>query len=147
MARPKVNRQAKVDELEHQLTVLFRRARGQSAQIAARVHPDLDAAGYGLLVLLDEHQPIRGTDLAERVGLNKSTVSRQIAALVELGLVTRDQVEGDRRAAHLRVSDVGGRRLEAVRNARRADFAQRISEWPDDDLTEFARLLRRLNVD
>ncbi|MGH3745608.1 MAG: MarR family winged helix-turn-helix transcriptional regulator, partial [Mycobacteriales bacterium] len=49
----------------------------------------LDKAGYIALVVLDRCGTVRQTDLACRLALDLSTVSRQIKHLEELGFVTR----------------------------------------------------------
>jgi hypothetical protein len=53
-----------VDALGRELTVLFRRARAASGELARAVHPDLEPAAYGLLVRLQEAEPERATGLA-----------------------------------------------------------------------------------
>ena len=71
-------------------------SRAISARLAGELHPDLDGAAYGLLALLQDAGPLRASDLVTRLGLDKSTVSRQVASLVELGLVERTRRPGRR---------------------------------------------------
>src|SRR3954452_11193329 len=84
--------------VEREIGLLLRRSRAISARLARELHPELDGAAYGLLALLDRDGPLRAGDLVARLGLDKSTVTRQVAHLVDLGLVTRDVDPGDRRA-------------------------------------------------
>ena len=49
----------------------------------------IDKAGYWLLVRVSENGPVRLSDLAEAVGLDLSTVSRQMGVLVSGGLITK----------------------------------------------------------
>ncbi len=75
--------------VERELTRFLRRARASSARLAGEVHPDLDAAGYAVLanvLELGESRPagVRAAELAEAVGLHKSTMSRNITVLETL---------------------------------------------------------------
>ena len=106
--------------LEREIGLLLRRSRAISARLAGELHPDLDGAAYGLLALLQDAGPLRASDLVTRLGLDKSTVSRQIASLVELGLVDRAADPADGRAQVLTPSRVGSSRLASIREARRA---------------------------
>ena len=65
--------------LEREITLMLRRSRAISARLAGVLHKDLDGAAYGLLALLQDDGPLRASDLVGRLGLDKSTVSRQVA--------------------------------------------------------------------
>ena len=65
--------------LEREIGLLLRRSRAISARLAGELHPDLDGAAYGLLSLLQDAGPLRASELVTRLGLDKSTVSRQVA--------------------------------------------------------------------
>ena len=54
-----------IENLEQELSVLWRRARAASQRVARAVHPDLEPAAYGLLVLLQRRGPLRLTDAAQ----------------------------------------------------------------------------------
>ena len=84
--------------LEREIGLLLRRSRAISARLARELHADLDGAAYGLLALLEDTGPLRASELVTRLGLDKSTVSRQVASLVELGLVDRAADPDDGRA-------------------------------------------------
>lgn len=134
-------------DFERELSKLFGRARSLSLSLAARVHPDLDGAAYALLLHIDDVGPARAADVVERTGLDKSTVSRQLARLVDLGLVERVADPSDGRARLVRLTGSGAARLARVRDDRRRRLRERVAEWPTEDLREFARLLARLNDD
>lgn len=138
-------RSAAAESVERELMLLFRRARSLSATAAAVVHPKLDPASYALLLLIQDAGPLRGMDLAERTGLDKSTISRQLASLVELGLLERVPDPDDRRARLLQLSEEGQQRLAYARAVRSKHLRKRFADWPTHDLRELARLLSRLN--
>lgn len=143
--RPDERRKAVAQDVERELSVLFGRARSFSLQLAAQVHPGLDSASYALLLHLDAADPGRASDVAERVNLDKSTVSRQLARLQELGLVERVVDPSDGRARLIQLTAAGRQRLQAVRQQRRQELRARFATWSTEDLAEFARLLAQLN--
>lgn len=134
-----------MDALERELTVLFRRARATSGELARAVHPELEPAAYGLLVRLEETEPERATELAAYFGVGKATMSRQLRALEELGLVTRETDPADGRAFLMRLTVEGRERFVRVRTARRERYLRRLTAWDRAEVGELARLLQRLN--
>ncbi|HEU4999248.1 MAG TPA: helix-turn-helix domain-containing protein, partial [Lapillicoccus sp.] len=87
-------------DLERELTRFWRRSRVSSTSIAAEVHPDLDVASYTVLVTISDLERslpggVRAIDVADTLGLHKSTMSRNIAVLERLGLVAREQSADD----------------------------------------------------
>ncbi|MFV0127825.1 MarR family winged helix-turn-helix transcriptional regulator [Streptomyces sp. HMX112] len=132
--------------LERELAVFLRRARASSGEMAREVHPELEPAAYGLLVRLDEAGPQRATDLAGYFGVGKATMSRQLRALEDLGLVARDPDPADRRASHVRLTDEGRGRFRRVRDARRERYVRKLSGWNRAEVAELARLLHQLNT-
>ena len=131
--------------LEREIALLLRRSRAISARLAGELHPDLDGAAYGLLSLLQDAGPLRASDLVTRIGLDKSTVSRQVAHLVDLGLVDRAADPVDGRAQVLTPSAEGSARLASIRDVRRARWEDDLSDWPASDVATLAELLQRLN--
>ncbi|MEU6355571.1 MarR family transcriptional regulator [Streptomyces sp. NPDC047072] len=131
--------------LERELTVLLRRARANQGEMAREVHPDLESAAYGLLVRLEECGRQRATELAAYIGVGKATMSRQLRALEDLGLVAREPDPADGRAWLVDLTDEGRSRVRRVRDARRARYAGRLAHWNATEVTELARLLNQLN--
>ncbi|MEU0068497.1 MarR family transcriptional regulator [Streptomyces sp. NPDC006332] len=131
--------------LERELTVLLRRARANQGEMAREVHPDLESAAYGLLVRLDECGGQRATALAGYIGVGKATMSRQLRALEELGLVAREPDPADGRAWLIALTQEGHDRVTRVREARRARYAGRLEDWDSREVAELARLLNQLN--
>ncbi|MEV5337797.1 MarR family transcriptional regulator [Streptomyces sp. NPDC052676] len=131
--------------LERELTVLMRRARAKQGEMARAVHPDLESAAYGLLVRLDECGRQRATELAAYIGVGKATMSRQLRALEDLGLVAREPDPADGRAWLVHLTEEGSRRVQRVREARRARYVSQLAHWDRHEVAELARLLRQLN--
>lgn len=131
--------------LERELTILFRRARANQGEMAREVHPDLESAAYGLLIRLDECGRQRATELAAYIGVGKATMSRQLRALEDLGLVAREPDPADGRAWLVGLTDEGHDRVRKVRDARRARYVSQLSHWDRLEVAELARLLGQLN--
>jgi DNA-binding MarR family transcriptional regulator len=136
---------AALEQLEHELAVLLRRSRGISGALARDVHPDLDAAAYGLLARIDESKGLRITDLAEYLNVGKPTVSRQVALLENLGLVQRTASDQDARSRRLALTSRGRTVLARAREARRTHLREQLQYWPADDVKSLAALLQRFN--
>ena len=131
--------------LEREVALLLRRSRAISGRLGGELHRGLDGAAYGLLVLLDDAGALRASDVVARLGLDKSTVSRQVANLVDLGLVDRTADPVDGRAQVLTPSAEGSARLSRIRDARRARWEDDLADWPADDVVRLGELLHRLN--
>ena len=131
--------------LEREIALLLRRSRAIQGRLAGELHQDLDGAAYGMLVLLDDAGPLRASDVVARLGLDKSTVSRQVTSLVALGLVDRSADPEDGRALVLTPSAEGSARLARIREARRARWEADMAGWPVEDVARLAELLGRFN--
>ena len=139
-------------DLERELTRFWRRSRVSSTSIAAEVHPDLDVASYTVLVTISDLERslpggVRAIDVADTLGLHKSTMSRNIAVLERLGLVAREQSADDARARILTITESGRASLDATITARRARVSSILGQWSNDDVRDLARLLGQLNDD
>jgi DNA-binding MarR family transcriptional regulator len=131
------------DEIGSQLVRLVRLIERVQVQYQAE-HPDaVDRATYLLLVHLAKDGARRAGALAEAVHSDPSTVSRQIAQLVRLGLVERVADAADGRATLLVATDEGRRVFDENRRLRNRRIAGLMADWADDDRHNFARLLTR----
>lgn len=135
--------------VERELTRLYRRARASSARIAAEVHPDLDAAAYAVLVavvdLATSSEGVHAADVAGLVGLHKSTMSRNLSQLEQLGLIERVPDPADARARLLRLTPRGSTAVERSRLGRRERLTAQLADWSDADVRRLGSLLGRLN--
>lgn len=104
----------------------------------------LDRALFPLLVGIDRFGPIGVVEIADRVGRDYTTVSRQVAKLESLGLVERRASVADRRVREAAISPKGKAMTELVDGARdrigRAIFAT----WDAHEMDELVRLVRKL---
>jgi DNA-binding MarR family transcriptional regulator len=131
------------DEIGSQLVRLVRLIERVQAQYQAEHSDAVDRATYLLLVHLVKDGPRRAGALAEAVHSDPSTVSRQVAHLVQLGLVERVADPADGRATLLVATDEGRRVFDENRQLRNRSLAAMMSDWSDADRLAFARLLTR----
>ncbi|MDQ0676503.1 MULTISPECIES: MarR family winged helix-turn-helix transcriptional regulator [Micrococcaceae] len=137
---------AALQNVEHQISLFWRRARAISNQLSRQVHPDMEPAAYGLLTVIRREGPIRLTDLAMNIGVGKPSVSRQIAFLENIGLVSKEADPLDGRAQAIQLTPKGEEKMHQVQDARRQVFRERLGEWPVEDLQELARFMAKLNA-
>ncbi len=131
--------------IEQQLTVLLRRVQRihlstSSGDVA------LERSAYGIMCKLADEGPQRLGALASTFGLDPSTITRQVQALEEMQLAQRSTDPSDRRASILDLSDTGRTVLEETRAHRRARLQLALADWPEADLSDFARLLAEFNL-
>ncbi len=149
---PETDRSGLVADIEQELSALFRRSRSASLRLARRVHPDMDAAGYALISQIELGTAsggpgVRASDVAQVLGLDKSTVSRGITQLENLGLIERLGDPDDGRARLLRLTAIGAESFGAMRTQRQTEFRAILDRWNPTDLADLGRLLSRLNTD
>jgi DNA-binding MarR family transcriptional regulator len=132
-------------EIERGLTTIVRwgnlpRVRERFTAVAGMA---LDRPSYSVLFRLEEG-PARLSDLAQKVGVDISTLSRQVHNLEAGGLVARSVMEEDRRAALLAVTDKGRDLVGRIRAAKRAAITEMLEHWTMDERAELGRVLGRL---
>ena len=107
----------------------------------------LDRALFPLLVRIDRFGPIGVVDLADRVGRDYTTVSRQVAKLEALGLVERTVSATDKRVRQAVTTAKAGSMIAELNAARERIANRTLEDWSVADLTMFGRLLRRFADD
>jgi DNA-binding MarR family transcriptional regulator len=103
----------------------------------------LDRALFPLLVVIERRGPIGVVDLADRVGRDYTTVSRQVAKLESLDLVERKASARDRRVSQATVTEKGKAMTDAVDRARERLVGTMFATWDDRDIEELIRLVRK----
>lgn len=103
-----------------------------------------DRAAHVLLFPIDRLGPLRQSALAELMHSDPSTISRQVASLVDRGLVQRVADEADGRASRLLVTDAGKGVIQGMCVERESRLDALVGDWDGADLATFTRLLARL---
>ncbi|WP_166351630.1 MarR family winged helix-turn-helix transcriptional regulator [Phytoactinopolyspora limicola] len=139
-------RQLAHESLETQLVTLMRRLRRMSAVLTREADDGLEASIYALLGAFLDVGDVRAGDLAYLFGLDKSTVSRQVARLESLGLVERVVDPKDKRARMIRITDEGRRRVLRLRTVHGQWLNAALDTWPAADVDRLSELLAQLNA-
>jgi DNA-binding MarR family transcriptional regulator len=96
------------------------------------------------LETVDRHGPLRLGELARRLHLDKSTMSRTIDALLHKGLVERRAHEGDRRAVQIDVTAAGRRLHERIVREARQRYGRLLEDVPAESRPIVIGFLERL---
>ncbi|KAM3096780.1 MarR family winged helix-turn-helix transcriptional regulator [Phormidesmis sp. 146-35] len=104
----------------------------------------LETALFTPLVLIAKLGPIGVVNLAGRVGRDYTTLSRQVARLEELGLVSRQINSADRRIREAVITQKGKIATDAIDEARERIALTLFQGWSRDDFDQLVRLLRML---
>jgi DNA-binding MarR family transcriptional regulator len=131
-----------IPELVRELVTLSRRFRAN----AERLHPDLSFVDYSLLSEMAERNGARAVDLVGLYGINKSTISRQVAALQRAGLVVRDAAPDNHRVQLLHPSDRGRELLARADALMYREVDTRTEGWSPDEVRTLRSLLARYNA-
>ena len=107
----------------------------------------LDRALFPLLVLVERLGPIGVVELADRVGRDYTTVSRQVAKLESLGLVDRRESATDRRVREAVVTKKGKAMTDRVDKARERIGQSIFAKWDKRDVEDLVRLMRKFADD
>lgn len=87
---------------------------------------------------------LRQVELARRLKLEKSTVSRLVTNLTGRGWVHRHPAADDGRGVLLELTDAGATAAARQAEARRARFTSLLAHIPDDERAAVVRALRTL---
>jgi DNA-binding MarR family transcriptional regulator len=103
----------------------------------------LDRALFPLLVGIERFGPIGIVEMADRVGRDYTTVSRQVAKLEKLGLVKRRPGATDGRMREAVIAPKGKAMTDLVDAAREKMGRAVFAAWPAHDIDDLVRLMRK----
>lgn len=125
---------------------VMNRPRNDERLIAeAGVH--LDQALFRLLVLIERLGPIGVVELADRLGRDYTTISRQVTKLERMELVVRHDNAEDRRMRQAVVSAGGKALTDQIDQARERLAKGILRDWTAEDIANLVRLMRRFAED
>jgi DNA-binding MarR family transcriptional regulator len=145
------------DELLHRLDDLARMLR-TIRQRRATERPEIPFGMLGILRGIEQLTDRAGRhgeeavgchakELAETVGLDPSTVSRVVTALVARGLVDRRTDPADRRASILVLTDAGRAALADAQDWYADLVVRALADWQPADVAVFTSVLGRFTTD
>lgn len=83
-------------------------------------------------------------DVADTLGIDQSTASRQVEQAVSAGYLARQRSTDDARRSQLTLTEGGAAVLADANRNRREALGQVTTDWSDQDLAALVRLLREL---
>jgi DNA-binding MarR family transcriptional regulator len=130
-----------ISRLEQELTVTVRRL---DMNYRRRGHP-MERAHYLLLTQLEDGAKSTG-EIATRLGLDHSTVVRQVAAVEQRGFAERIPNPKDRRSVLVQATPRGAAAVIDMRHQRRVRLDGILADWPEAERAQFADILARFNA-
>lgn len=122
-----------VDDAAMATLVASRSLFGFVAQSLAPALDELTMPQFRVLVVLSGAGPLRMGDLAERIGVHPSTLSRTVDRLVAGEWMERASAEESRREVHVKLSDRGRALVNDVTDRRRTQIVRVLTSLPDAD--------------
>lgn len=149
MSRQEAATGSAVAEIEAAWDAIARASRrsGSQDRLVTGAGVNVDRAGAALLRQLGpSSHPLRVNDLADRLDIDPSAVTRKVQQLERAGLVERSP-DDDLRSVRLRLMWVGEGVLARLLRARQAQLAEALWGWDEQERETFASLLRRFAED
>jgi DNA-binding MarR family transcriptional regulator len=109
--------------------------------------PGVPPGLLGTLMSIDGVPGCHAKELAAGAGLDQSTVSRAVAALVVHGLVERRPDPADKRASILALTAAGRTALADAQNWYEGVLRNALADWPPADVETLTALLARFAAD
>jgi DNA-binding MarR family transcriptional regulator len=135
-----------VSEIEralNRITYLSTRAR-QHDRLMALAGVPLDRAAVALLRQIADSEPLRPGELANRLGVEASHVTRQAQQLEKAGYVSRVPDPDDRRAQRIELTPLGRDAIGRIREAGIRGMQAALAGWSPKDLGRLAALFHRM---
>lgn len=136
---------AALGDLQADLNLIFARTRSLWRESAARVHPDLQVAGYKLLTFIARAGTANAHELADRFEMDKSVISRQVRMLEELALLESRPDERDGRLRVLTATPQACTALAEVRREYGTRLQAVIDELTAEEIQAASKVFRLLS--
>ncbi len=130
-------------ELQEQMVALVR-AFGLHKPDETPCGRSVSVAEAHALMELSRTETLVQKELASRLRLEKSTVSRLVGMLEGRGWVERSRSPHDGRAMELKLTGAGVRTAEGIAEARRAKFARLLEAIPEEERVSVLESMRIL---
>ncbi|RNB84665.1 MarR family transcriptional regulator [Brevibacillus fluminis] len=132
-----------IEQIEHEVTVLMRRADYKRTLDGSK--NGIERSAYLLVKQLCANGPLSIGNIAELSGLDISTISRQVAAMENKGLISRLPDEKDSRISLVQATEEGKAALLRAKKHRMEAYTELLEDWTEEDTVHLSVLLARLN--
>ncbi|MFB6722578.1 MarR family winged helix-turn-helix transcriptional regulator [Kribbella sp. NPDC056345] len=141
---PGEERDASAQELLEGVSSLIRAVRCIEHKHLMPGNGGLRRSDASVLKVLMRDGEQRGGEIAAKLGVDASVVSRQLTTLEADGLVSRRPDPADARVGLVRVSDDGKARLADLYSAYTKQLRSALADFDDDAVRDAANVLQRL---
>ncbi|MDI6021978.1 MarR family transcriptional regulator [Leucobacter sp. UT-8R-CII-1-4] len=115
-------------------------------RVAASVHPALTGAGFVILQIIQQHGEFTAAQLAQKLMMDKSLVSRHIAELRRHNLVICTPSTLDGRVVLIEASERAREALQLANSLALRAYRERFDVFSRAELQELFGYLQRLNL-
>jgi DNA-binding MarR family transcriptional regulator len=95
-----------------------------------------------VIICISERGIARIGEIADDLGLERSTISRHVAKLVDRGLVQRVDPGDDRRSAPVQLTRAGKQTRSKLAVAWAQVVSDAVASWPGSDVDAFSAMIR-----
>ena len=131
--------------IETQVALLMRLGEATRRSTGLTPHRALDRSAYVILRHLQASGALNVSALAARLNLDGSTVTRQVTALENDGLIERQRDPRDGRGIVIAPTELGLKQVNNVRKARHDVYDRVLRDWNEADREALASILERFN--
>ncbi|WP_419886236.1 MarR family winged helix-turn-helix transcriptional regulator [Paenibacillus sp. B-A-8] len=131
--------------LGEQMNALISAAHALNVRTTASFDSSIQPAAFHIVRWLYSYGPTSASALAEATAMDRSSVSRLLKQLENLGYVTREDSPKDRRAILLTLTDLGRQKTYHALQDKEFVFYERIAQWDNQQLETFTQMLKEFN--
>ncbi len=113
--------------------------------LARKRHYPLERAHYLLLGILQQQGNMNVGDLAQQLSLDKSTITRQLAAMERKALIVRSKSPSDGRSVLIQATPKGTKLVTDMQKLRVARMQQMLDGSTNQDLQAMYMVVKQLN--
>src|SRR3954468_24866679 len=103
-------------------------------EIARHALAELGSQGFPAVAIVQKQGPVRIGDIAQRLSVDGSVASRQVAALAAAGYMRREPDPEDRRAHRITATERGLHVLTVSHRRMVAAFAGALADWTEEEV-------------
>ncbi|MEK4878481.1 MULTISPECIES: MarR family winged helix-turn-helix transcriptional regulator [Paenibacillus] len=132
-------------KLGGQISALISASHALNVRTAAAFDSSIQPAAFHIVRWLYSYGPTSASVLAESTAMDRSSVSRLIKQLENLGYIKREDSPNDRRAILLTLTDLGRQKTFDALQDKEFIFYERIAQWDNQQLETFIQMLKEFN--
>ncbi|WP_143463066.1 MarR family winged helix-turn-helix transcriptional regulator [Levilactobacillus enshiensis] len=117
----------------------------EDRKLLEEAHVKLDAPALPIIMRVDHQPGISIGELANQIGRNHSSISRQVDKLIGAGWLEETE-RRDKRIRQVILSPKGQQTVQQIKLAREAAIRRRLVKYSDADRGELLRVLQRLSA-